>query len=66
MLYDEAVKQLSLAVSRFAGETKVEPSNIDKLNAHILKTQEIITELMVLNMNEGGQLAQYFCRCTFS
>ncbi len=59
MLYDEAVKQLSLALTRFSGDTKVNPSNIDKLNANILKTQEIITELMVsLNLNEGGELAQ--------
>ncbi len=59
MLYDEAVKQLSMALSRFSGDSKIDPCNIDKLNAHILKTQEIITELMVsLNMNEGGMLAQ--------
>lgn len=59
MLYEEAVKQLSIAVSRFNAESKVDPVNIDKLNSSILKTQEIITELMVsLNMNEGGLLAQ--------
>lgn len=55
MLYDEAVKQLNLALAQFNNEGKVPPSKIEKLNASVLKTQEIITELMVsLDMTDGG------------
>ncbi|NLM00033.1 MAG: flagellar export chaperone FliS [Treponema sp.] len=54
MLYDEAVKQLTFALSNFVNN-KVPPKNIEKLNANILKSQEIITELMVsLDMTNGG------------
>lgn len=55
MLYDEAVKQLNLALGNFDSENKVPPKNIEKLNNNILKAQEIITELMVsLDMSNGG------------
>jgi flagellar protein FliS len=55
MLYDEAVRQLGIAESFFEADGKVKPRNMDKLNAAILKTQEIITELIVsLDMTNGG------------
>lgn len=60
MLYDEAVKQLNLALSHFNNDKKIAAKDIDKLNTNILKTQEIITELMVsLDMsNEGSEIAK--------
>lgn len=59
MLYNEAVKQLNNAINWFSPEGKVDPSNIEKLNANILKAQEIITELMVsLDMTSGEEIAK--------
>lgn len=61
MLYEEAVKQLSFAISKFNNEGKVEPVNIEKLSQNILKAQEIITELMVsldMNVSEGQDIAK--------
>lgn len=59
MLYEEAVRQLNIALSYFKGENAVEAENIEKMHKATVKTQEIITELMVsLNVNEGGLLAQ--------
>lgn len=59
MLYEEAVRQLNTALSLFKTEDSIEAYNIEKLHKATVKTQEIITELMVsLNMNDGGQLAQ--------
>ncbi|HBG37291.1 MAG TPA: flagellar export chaperone FliS [Treponemataceae bacterium] len=58
MLYEEAVRQLNTALSLFKTEDSIEAYNIEKLHKATVKTQEIITELMVsLNMNAGGQLA---------
>ncbi|MDI9385962.1 MAG: flagellar export chaperone FliS [Spirochaetota bacterium] len=58
MLYEEAVRQLNTALSLFKTEDSIEACNIEKLHKATVKTQEIITELMVsLNMNAGGQLA---------
>lgn len=58
MLYEEAVRQLNTALSFFKTENAIEATNIEKMHKATVKTQEIITELMVsLNMNEGGQLA---------
>lgn len=59
MLYDAAIRQLSTAVSWFDNQGGISPEKIEKLNANILKTQEIITELMVsLDMNAGGDIAK--------
>lgn len=59
MLYEEAVRQLGTAISLFGSDDKVEPGNIEKLNNCIIKTQEILTELMIsLDMDKGGEIAK--------
>lgn len=59
MLYDEAVKQLGSALSWFNKDDKLEPNNIEKFNANIIKTQQVITELMVsLDMDKGGDISK--------
>ncbi|MDR2897561.1 MAG: flagellar export chaperone FliS [Spirochaetaceae bacterium] len=59
MLYDEAVKQLGMAVSWFDSDLKADPHKIELANQNILKTQEIITELMAsLDMEAGGEIAR--------
>jgi flagellar protein FliS len=58
LLYDEAVKQLTLASSLFNSEDKLATASIEKVGAAIIKTQDIITELQVsLDMEKGGQIA---------
>jgi len=59
MLYDEAIKQLGAAASLFDENYKKEPARIEIANGHILKTQEIITELMAsLDMDAGGEISK--------
>lgn len=59
MLYDEAVRQLGTAVSLIDHDKKINPAHIEKLNSAVLKTQEIITELIVsLDMTSGGEIAK--------
>ena len=61
MLYDEAVKQLekSLELLRANQTGKHDPSKIEIIGKAIIKTRDIITELMVsLNLEEGGEIAQ--------
>ena len=59
MLYQEAVKQLSIAIDLIEGNGKVVPQNIEKFGKCIQKTQEIISELMVsLDMERGGEIAK--------
>lgn len=57
MLYDEAVKQLDAALELIdAG--KMKPSGIERLNKAVVKTQEIVTELMAsLDFDAGGEIA---------
>lgn len=58
MLYDEAIKQIGAAIF-LLDNTKIEPSNIEKINASIVKSQEIITELMAsLDMVAGGEISK--------
>ena len=53
MLYDGAIKFLNVALENLP--TK----KYDVVNNHILKAQDIISELMLsLNMEAGGQIAQ--------
>ena len=55
MLYDEALKQMDLAVDQMENE----PKNFDSINAAIIKSQEVITELMVsLDFDKGGEIAK--------
>ena len=53
MLYDGAIKFLNIAVEN------MDPKTYDIVNNNILKTQDIITELLLsLNMKEGGEISQ--------
>lgn len=57
MLYDEAIKQIGAALDLMS-ESKIKPSDIEKINASILKVQEIVTELMAsLDLERGGEIA---------
>lgn len=59
MLYEGAVRQLNSALSWIDENGKIEAASIEKFHNNIVKTQEIITELMVsLNMEQGGDIAQ--------
>jgi flagellar protein FliS len=60
MLYDAAVQHLDAALEHLQLNSagKRDPSRIEKTGKAVLKTQEIITELMVsLNMEAGGEIA---------
>lgn len=58
MLYDEAVKQLDSALETIAA-AKTKPHSIERLNKAVVKTQEIITELMAsLDFDVGGEIAK--------
>jgi flagellar protein FliS len=60
MLYDEAVKQLekSLELLNLNKEGK-DPSRIETIGKAIIKTRDIITELMVsLDFDKGGEIAK--------
>lgn len=55
MLYDEAVKQLDLAVSLLQAKTR----QLDKVHNALIKTQDIVTELMAgLDFDRGGEIAR--------
>lgn len=57
MLYDEAIKELDLALEKLGEEAR--PANIEKINAAIVKAQEIVTELMAsLDFDAGGDIAR--------
>lgn len=53
MLYDGAIKDLTLA------EISLENKDNEKVNHHLIKAQNIITELMcTLNFEAGGDIAK--------
>jgi flagellar secretion chaperone FliS len=55
MLYDEAIKQVDIALDALSVESK----QLDNVNNAILKSQEIVTELMVsLDFEAGGDIAK--------
>ncbi|MBI9101036.1 MAG: flagellar export chaperone FliS [Spirochaetales bacterium] len=55
MLYDEAIKQLNSAVSMIENKEL----KVDAINNSIIRSQEMITELMVsLDFEKGGEIAQ--------
>ena len=61
MLYSEAVRQLDQALSLLVmNDTgKKEPGRIERIGKSVVKTQEIISELMVsLDFEEGGEIAK--------
>ncbi len=52
MLYDGAIKFLNIALEN------MNPQTYDIVNSNILKTQDIITELLLsLNTKEGGEIS---------
>jgi len=55
MLYDEAVRQLDLAISLLNSKTR----QLDKVHNALIKTQDIVTELMAgLDFDRGGEIAR--------
>ncbi|MDR2743117.1 MAG: flagellar export chaperone FliS [Treponema sp.] len=61
MLYDEAVKQLDHGLDLLQANVsgKKDPGKIETIGKTIVKTQEIITELMVsLDFEQGGDIAK--------
>lgn len=58
MLYDEGIKHITLALEGMP-DGKIEAENIERIHQHILKAQDVITELMAsLNMDAGGEIAE--------
>jgi flagellar protein FliS len=59
MLYDEGIKNLDLGLELISVNTDKDPGKIEKISKPILKTQEIITELMAsLDFEQGGDIAK--------
>lgn len=59
LLYEGAVKQLSIAKSYFEADGKIKACNIEKFNNCLQKAEAIITELEVsLDMEKGGEIAK--------
>ncbi|MDR1839089.1 MAG: flagellar export chaperone FliS [Treponema sp.] len=61
MLYDEAVKQLTKACEllEMNKTNKRDPGRIEQISKAVMKTEEIITELMVsLDFEQGGDIAK--------
>ena len=55
MLYDESVKQLDQAIGLLQANTR----KLDKVHNSLIKTQDIITELMAgLDFDRGGEIAR--------
>jgi flagellar protein FliS len=61
MLYDESVKQLTKAIELLEANQseKKDPGRIELISKAIMKTEEIITELMIsLDFEQGGEIAK--------
>ncbi|MDR1277683.1 MAG: flagellar export chaperone FliS [Treponema sp.] len=61
MLYDEAIKHLDRGLELLEKNSagKKDPGRIEHISKAIMKTQEIITELMVsLDFEQGGDIAR--------
>jgi len=61
MLYDEAVKQLTKAIEllELNKSNKKDPSRIELISKAVMKTEEILTELMVsLDFEQGGEISK--------
>jgi len=59
MLYNEAVKQLDQALHLLEmNDVNKDPGRLEQISKAIMKTQEVITELMVsLDFEQGGDIA---------
>ncbi len=59
MLYEGALKNINSALDLMDSDSKIQVSNLERFHTYIVKTQDIITELMVsLNMERGGDIAK--------
>jgi flagellar secretion chaperone FliS len=59
MLYAEAVRQCDIASELIGAGVKDDPSLIERINAAVGRTQDIITELMAsLDFDAGGEIAK--------
>jgi len=61
MLYNEAVRQLdqALVLMELNDSGKKDPARIEKIGKAVVKTQEIVSELMVsLDFEQGGDIAK--------
>ena len=61
MLYDEAVKQLSRAIELLEANQndKKDPAKIEIISKAVMKTEEIITELIIsLDFEQGGEISK--------
>ena len=61
MLYDEAAKQLTKAINLLEEDKqqKKDPGRIEQINKAVMKTEEILTELMVsLDFEQGGEISK--------
>ena len=61
MLYSEAVRQLdqALGLMELNDSGKKDPGKIEQIGKSVIKTQEIISELMVsLDFEQGGDIAK--------
>ena len=60
MLYNEAVKQLDMALRLLEmNDAKKDPGRIEAISKAVVKTQEIVSELMVsLDFEQGGDIAK--------
>ena len=58
LLYEGAIKQLTMALNFIDENDKIKPQNIEKFGICLQKVQSIITELQVsLNKKKGGDIA---------
>ncbi len=58
MLYDECIRQINEAIECLK-DGNVQPDRIEFVHRHVLKAQDVITELMTsLNMEEGGEISE--------
>jgi flagellar protein FliS len=59
MLYSEAVKQCDIALGILDSDARKDPSIIQRVNAAMSRTQDIVTELMAsLDFESGGEIAK--------
>ena len=55
MLYEGAIRSVNIALESFEKDSK----KLDDISSHILKAQDIVTELMVsLDFDKGGEIAK--------